>query len=388
MPSEEADSSLPRFANNRNPLRDLFTDLMAYALFFQAACGRRPFELGDVRDKVTGLIDESEKRARGGEVRWEAYSEARFAVLSWVDELIMTSAWPQRGQWQHLMLKYYQTVNAGKQFFERLERVPAGAREIREIYYLCLALGFQGKYALADDSKQFGELRHTLYNELSGAPNDIRRSYARLFPEAYRKPPTIRPPQSRIRPLWFGVAVLVPVLIFALYYVLLRQQVDRLLARIDVPVMTAPAPAPVIDWARSLVEELRRKGIEARDTPRGVVITLPGVLFEVSRSDLSRDGERSIEEVARALKRHAPERVVAVEGHASREKGTLDDQNQQLSESRARKVADLLVSLGLRQDRVTAKGLGSSTPVASNDTEAGRRLNRRVEMIVERAGVN
>jgi len=384
VPLEEAESSLPRLPNTRNALRDLFTDLMAYTLFFQASCAHRPLELGEVRDKVTGLIDESEKRARGGEVRWEGYTEARFAVLSWVDELIMTSAWPQRGQWQHLMLKYYQTVNAGKQFFERLERVPVGARDIREIYYICLALGFQGKYALADDPRQLGELRRTLYNELSGAPNDIRRSYARLFPEAYRKPPTIRPPQSHIRPVWFGIAIFAPVLLFAVYYVLLREQASALLARIDTPVAAAPPLA--VDWARSLVEELRRRGIEARDTPRGVVITLPGVLFELSRSDLGSDGERRIEEVARALKRHAPERLVAVEGHASREKGTLDDQNQRLSEDRARKVADLLVSLGLRPDRVTAKGLGSSTPVASNDTEAGRRLNRRVEMIVERSG--
>src|SRR5262249_9142115 len=152
--------------------------------FFQASCSRRPLALGEVLDKITTLIDEQEKRARAGEVSWEAYKEARFAVLSWADELILNSSWPQRGQWQHLMLKYYGTVNAGKQFFEHLERVPAGTRDVREIYYLCLALGFQGKYALADNPNQLGELRHTLYNELSGAPNDIRQSYPRLFPDA------------------------------------------------------------------------------------------------------------------------------------------------------------------------------------------------------------
>jgi outer membrane protein OmpA-like peptidoglycan-associated protein len=133
------------------------------------------------------------------------------------------------------------------------------------------------------------------------------------------------------------------------------------------------------------VQELRRRGIEARDSARGVVITLPGVSFEVNRSDLSPVGERSLRDVVAALLRHAPERVVAVEGHASREKGTLDEQNQRLSEDRARRVADALIDAGLRRDRVTARGLGSSTPVASNDTEDGRRLNRRVEMIVEKS---
>jgi outer membrane protein OmpA-like peptidoglycan-associated protein len=75
---------------------------------------------------------------------------------------------------------------------------------------------------------------------------------------------------------------------------------------------------------------------------------------------------------------------VEVEGHASREKGTLDEQNQRLSNDRARNVADALVAGGARRDRITARGLGSSTPVASNDTEEGRRRNRRVEIIVEK----
>jgi OOP family OmpA-OmpF porin len=115
-----------------------------------------------------------------------------------------------------------------------------------------------------------------------------------------------------------------------------------------------------------------------------VVITLPGVSFEVNRSDLSPAGERSVRDVAAALLRLAPERLVAVEGHASREKGTLDEQNQRLSDERARRVADALGEAGLRRERITARGLGSSTPVASNDTEEGRRLNRRVEMIVDK----
>jgi type VI secretion system protein ImpK len=375
----------PAGAAERPALRDLFTDLMAYGLFFQASCGEQPPPLGEVRDRTTALIEEQEKRARAGEAVWETYQEARFAVLAWLDELILTSPWPHRGQWQHLMLRLYGTLNAGKEFFDRLERIPAAAREVREMYYLCLALGFQGKYALADSPQALAQLRRTLYHELAGAPNELRPSEPRLFPEAYRKPSGNGPRLPRIHPLWFGLAVLVPVLLFGIYFWLLRAETSRLIARIEEPVIVAPPPPP-LDWTRSLVEELRRKSIEARDTPRGVLVTLPGVLFEVNRSDLSRDGARRIEDVAQALKRHAPERLVAVEGHASREKGTLDEANQRLSEDRAKRVAEVLVGSGLRPERVTAKGLGSAFPVASNDTEEGRRLNRRVEMIVEKTG--
>jgi outer membrane protein OmpA-like peptidoglycan-associated protein len=74
-----------------------------------------------------------------------------------------------------------------------------------------------------------------------------------------------------------------------------------------------------------------------------------------------------------------------VEGHASRERGTLDETNQRLAEDRARNAADVLMTNGFPRDRVTWKGLGSSSPVTSNDTEEGRRKNRRIEIIIDKA---
>ncbi|HTE66255.1 MAG TPA: DotU family type IV/VI secretion system protein, partial [Candidatus Binatia bacterium] len=126
------------------PLRHLFTDLIAFALLFRETCGERPWAPAELRDRLTALIDAQERRARGAEVPWDSYVEARFAVLAWVDELILNSPWPGRGDWQHLMLKYYSTLNAGNQFFERVERPPASERGVLEIYYYCLALGFEG----------------------------------------------------------------------------------------------------------------------------------------------------------------------------------------------------------------------------------------------------
>jgi type VI secretion system protein ImpK len=367
------------------PLRELFTDLIAFALVFRETCETRPWTAADLRNRLTVLIEAQERRARGSAVAWESYLEARFAVLAWIDELVLNSPWPQRSQWQHLMLTYYATLNAGNQFFERLERLPAAARDIREIYYYCLALGFEGKFALAGNPNALRELRRTLYHQLVAA-DGVRSADAHLFPEAYRRPP---PPASAPArhwgaAVWVALISLVPVALFIVYLLVLRGAADARIAQLSQPV--APAVIVTPEWHRSLVEELRRRGIDARDTSRGVVVTLPGVSFEVNRSDLSPSGERSVREVAAALMRHAPERVVAVEGHASREKGTLDEQNQRLSADRAQRVADALLVAGLRRDRVTARGLGSSTPVDSNDTEEGRRRNRRVEMIVEKPG--
>jgi type VI secretion system protein ImpK len=345
--------------------------------------------LGEVREKVTNLIAEQEKRAKSGDVPWEAYLEARFAVLSWVDEIIFTSSWPSRNQWQHLMLTYHGTLNAGEEFFDHLERLPSEARHVREVYYLCLKLGFLGKLALAESADQVAELRRALYRQIAGGPNDVRQSYARLFPEAYRPPQVEKPlAPSRTRLLWFGLAILLPVLLFGIYWYILRMQSNRLLARLERPEPArVPVTSPVpVDWTRSLVEELRKRKFDVEDTSRGIVITLPGLLFEVSSSKLSAEGWQRIGEAGLVVRQYAPERRVAVEGHASRERGTLDETNQRLSEDRAKNAADVLVRNGLSKDRVTWKGLGSSTPVASNDTEEGRRKNRRIEIIIEKTG--
>jgi type VI secretion system protein ImpK len=368
------------------PLRQLFTDLIAFTLLFRESSTERAWAPSELRDRLVALIEAQERRARAGEAAWDAYVEARFAVLAWVDEMILNSPWPGRGEWQHLMLAYHGTLNAGKEFFERLERLPAGARDVREIYYYCLALGFEGKFALVESPRALRELRQTLYHQLVASSGGALPADSRLFPEAYRRPPAPAPAPGRsLVGLWLGLIAAVPIVLFVIYLSLLRSAADariKLLAQ-PLPPPAIAVPAPV--WHLTLVEELRRRGVDARDTPRGVVITLPGVSFEVNRSDLSPGGERSVHEVAAALLRLAPERPVSVEGHASREKGTLDEQNQRLSEDRARRVADVLVEAGLRRDRITWRGLGSSTPIASNDTEEGRRLNRRVEMTVEKA---
>jgi type VI secretion system protein ImpK len=368
-------------AQTSTPLRRLFTDLIAFALLFRESCETRPWTPVELRERFTALIDAQERRARSGEVVWESYLEARFAVLAWVDELVLNAPWPHRGDWPHLMLTYHGTLNAGKQFFDRLEQLPAAARDVREIYYFCLALGFEGKFALTDNPAGLRELRRTLYHQLLAA-GGVRPGDPRLFPEAYRRPPApAPPPRRRWGALWLGLIAAVPVALFIVYFLLLRAAADARIAQLAQPA----APVIVVpDWHLTLVQELRRRGIDARDSARGVIITLPGVSFEVNRSDLSPGGEGSVREVAAALLRHAPQRAVAVEGHASREKGTLDEQNQRLSDDRARRVADALSAGGLRHERLTARGLGSSTPVASNDTEEGRRRNRRVEIIVEK----
>lgn len=103
------------------------------------------------------------------------------------------------------------------------------------------------------------------------------------------------------------------------------------------------------------------------------------VLFEKGSAALTAQGTQKIAEVAQVLREY-PESEVIVKGYTSSEG---DEQyNLQLSRDRAAVVADTLVANKVNPARITAIGLGESNPIASNETEAGRAMNRRVEIEV------
>jgi outer membrane protein OmpA-like peptidoglycan-associated protein len=138
-----------------------------------------------------------------------------------------------------------------------------------------------------------------------------------------------------------------------------------------------------IEKNRALIEELRKRNIEARETNRGVLVNLPSVNFEFDSADLTGNGRSRVNQIADIIKRDAPNRRITVEGHASRESAAQEAYNQRLSERRANTVADALERSGVNGQNISAQGLGTRAPVASNDTESGRQQNRRVEVIIE-----
>lgn len=116
----------------------------------------------------------------------------------------------------------------------------------------------------------------------------------------------------------------------------------------------------------------------AKQTDRGMVVTLSDVLFDTGRTTLKPGADRDLDRLATALK-HNPNMRVMIEGHTDSVGG--DDYNQALSERRAEAVADALRMRGVPENRYEVRGLGKAYPVASNDTQAGRQQNRRVEIV-------
>jgi outer membrane protein OmpA-like peptidoglycan-associated protein len=131
---------------------------------------------------------------------------------------------------------------------------------------------------------------------------------------------------------------------------------------------------------QSELQESQRKyaELQAKQTERGMVLTLGDVLFDTGQANLKPGAAPTLDHLAQFLQQNAATRVM-IEGHTDSRGST--EYNEDLSRRRATAVSQALESRGTPTDRINIAGLGETLPVASNDTPAGRQRNRRVEIV-------
>jgi OmpA-OmpF porin, OOP family len=133
--------------------------------------------------------------------------------------------------------------------------------------------------------------------------------------------------------------------------------------------------------ATNQVQQLQQElaALKAQQTDRGLVLTLGDVLFETGKAELRPGALRNLYPLVTFLQKY-PERRVLIEGHT--DSVGSEASNLDLSQRRADAVRDFLLQNGVRAAQITTHGYGKASPVASNDTVAGRQQNRRVELII------
>jgi len=134
--------------------------------------------------------------------------------------------------------------------------------------------------------------------------------------------------------------------------------------------------------AKSLEDQLAQ--LKAKQTERGMVLTLGDVLFDTGQANLNPGASRTLDQLAAFMKEN-PERTIEIEGYT--DSVGSDQFNQVLSERRAIAVKNALIDRQIAPNRVSARGFGKSNPVTSNDTAAGRQQNRRVEIVVSKGNI-
>lgn len=121
-------------------------------------------------------------------------------------------------------------------------------------------------------------------------------------------------------------------------------------------------------------------GVRVSQTARGVEISsTDSILFDTGKYEVNAGGSAFLERIADLLKNKTRSNVV-IEGHT--DNVGRNDYNQELSELRALSVVKALVDRGVSKTRMKAIGYGASRPVADNGSEAGRRMNRRTDIII------
>jgi len=201
-------------------LTDCFMAVLAYVAYFTKTVAARqpPFE--QTKADILRLLADAQNRMAQGGIPADDFDLSRFAVVAWVDESIMNSKWNHKDKWQRELLQrqYYQTADAGEIFFERLNGIGPHQRDVREVHYLCLALGFKGRYCHAGDEFLLDQLKTSNLKLLTGSSMGVPSlSDTELFPEAY--PSAEAEATFRGRPNPFSKFVLAcfgfPVLLFA-----------------------------------------------------------------------------------------------------------------------------------------------------------------------------
>lgn len=207
-------------------LRDLFAKLYAYVLLFEQTEFDEETQPSyeQVHGEITTLLEEQKAAARNQQLDRD-YQEALFAFVAWADETILKhKTWQHRQRWNNqLQNEYFQTRNAGRELFEKLGELPAEQKDIREIYYTSLGLGFSGQYFRGQaDALKLEQIRHEQAQHLP-VPTENLQDIDKLTPQPYSverlKGSPIKPPLTQLL-LKIGLVMLivVPLVLLVYYY--------------------------------------------------------------------------------------------------------------------------------------------------------------------------
>ena len=163
-------------------LSDIFSELFEFLLVFRDMPADERPDYNTFRNKVVVLMDRMEGMAREGQVSSQDFTSAKFALTAFIDELILNSTWEYRKEWKanSLQMQYFQTHTAGEEFFRKLKELDTDQKDVLEVYYFCLCLGFQGE--MVSNPAKLMTIRHEIMQRLDFHD---KMSSTKLTPQAY-----------------------------------------------------------------------------------------------------------------------------------------------------------------------------------------------------------
>ena len=148
-------------------LADLCSDLLAFTL--QLRKSPDPGDADALRQKIDEQFRALEVKARQADIPAEDVLQAKYAIAAFVDEIVLSSSWPAKESWadRPLQLAYFNDFAAGEEFYNRIDALRGAKKNaVLEVYYLCLTLGFRGKYVDLQGMEKKKVLMDTLLREV------------------------------------------------------------------------------------------------------------------------------------------------------------------------------------------------------------------------------
>jgi type VI secretion system protein ImpK len=310
---------------------------------------------------------------------------------------VLSTPWGSQSPWseQTLLSIFHKETWGGEKFFiilEHLRQEPAVHIDLLELVYLCLALGFEGKYRVDErGQRRLEDVQENLYRTI----RSIRGDFERDLSVHWRGLTDRRNPLVRYVPLWVLGAVLgVLVLgIFIGFRVSLNQATNPVYQRLAQVGQVAPVVPEIEITEPPRVETQTLKKLLASDIMAGMVsvteqdnksdVVIKGDGLFDSSSTMVKDAYMPLlQRIAGALKQ-LPGQVLVV-GHTDNVpiRSLRFRSNWDLSRQRAVAVAKILAGMSGGAERYYAEGKADTEPLAANDTPAGRARNRRVEIVL------
>lgn len=158
-----------------------------------------------------------------------------------------------------------------------------------------------------------------------------------------------------------------------------KREADEILAGAAIGAVIGGGVGAYMDAQQEKLARIPGTEVERVDDNTLLVHFENDVLFDVDSSRVDSDGRQTLEDLAGVLEDYDKTAVV-VQGHT--DSTGSEEHNLELSERRAESVRRYLASLGVDPGRLATMGFGEDSPVASNDSESGRRQNRRVDILL------
>jgi type VI secretion system protein ImpK len=250
----------PRPARRRLSLMELCMPLYGYATMLPGEASAAQPDYDAFRKEILAALQRIERDAPEHGVEEEDAREASYALSLFLDEQVVYSEWQGKSRWsaEPLHIVLHRDAEGGENFYRRLEELSNRQKAVKEVYLVCLALGYRGKYADLDPAQQaarIGEIRQKILRSIHPVPLDKQPV---LFPDAYRSAAPVTdavPPAPRWWVMASGATILaVLILWLILFWVagwLPRAASERLRQvqfhrpRVEtVPAATAATPVP------------------------------------------------------------------------------------------------------------------------------------------------